>query len=220
MFDSGVMLKSLVEETRNEADIYMDIPDEYFVRWINAVEQLLYTEIIKQELMCEATISDIMGESGEISRFGKKAVEVVRPRDIISSTDIYRIFRGDGLELMKVNPVGIFTFSRPAWCVGDGDKLLIKGCSKLDTLAFFFFERPKPPAESMESMESMESTVKVPAEHLEFVKAKLRAEMYSLANDDVLSAKWFNVYNAGLSDFISWIGGRDPLAKASGGSAL
>ena len=60
MFDSGVLVKDLVEELKNtEIDIALDIPNATYVSWLNSVQQLLYTEVIKEQnkIVLDATIT-------------------------------------------------------------------------------------------------------------------------------------------------------------------
>ena len=49
MFDSGITAETLITEIQNEADIAPDIPIENYVQWLNSVEQLLYSEVIKEQ---------------------------------------------------------------------------------------------------------------------------------------------------------------------------
>ena len=50
MFDSGISVKNLVDELKTtEVDIALDIPDVTYASWINSLQQLLYTEVIKEQ---------------------------------------------------------------------------------------------------------------------------------------------------------------------------
>ena len=49
MFDSGTTAKELIEAIQNEADIAPDIPEDSYIQWLNSVEQLLYSEVIKEQ---------------------------------------------------------------------------------------------------------------------------------------------------------------------------
>jgi hypothetical protein len=55
-----------------------------------------------------------------------------------------------------------------------------------------------------------DETVKVPAEFIELVSAKLRGEAYKLANEDSLAAKWLNDYNVLLETFKAWVADKQP----------
>ena len=49
MFDSGIKASALIEQIENEADIAIPIAKESYVSWLNALEQLLYTELIQEQ---------------------------------------------------------------------------------------------------------------------------------------------------------------------------
>lgn len=49
MFDSGISAFDLIEEIKEEADIAIPISDNTYATWLNALEQLLYSEIIKEQ---------------------------------------------------------------------------------------------------------------------------------------------------------------------------
>ena len=50
MFDSGISVKNLIDELKNtEVDIALDIPNKTYVEWLNSLQQLLYTEVIKEQ---------------------------------------------------------------------------------------------------------------------------------------------------------------------------
>ena len=49
MFDSGILASDLIDEIKEEADIAISIPDATYVSWLNALEQLLYTEVIREQ---------------------------------------------------------------------------------------------------------------------------------------------------------------------------
>ena len=52
MFDSGIRVSDLIAQIKEEADIAIPITDESFVQWLNALEQLLYTEVIQEQKRC------------------------------------------------------------------------------------------------------------------------------------------------------------------------
>ena len=49
MFDSGITAADLIAEIESEADIAPDIEKSSYIQWLNSVEQLLYSEIIKEQ---------------------------------------------------------------------------------------------------------------------------------------------------------------------------
>ena len=49
MFDSGIKASELIAQIKDEADIAIPISDESYISWLNALEQLLYSEIIQEQ---------------------------------------------------------------------------------------------------------------------------------------------------------------------------
>ena len=49
MFDSGIKVTDLISQIRDEAEIAYEVTEASFVQWLNSVEQLLYSEIIKEQ---------------------------------------------------------------------------------------------------------------------------------------------------------------------------
>ena len=50
MFDSGISVKDLIEELKTtEVDIALEIPNATYVSWLNSLQQLIYSEIIKEQ---------------------------------------------------------------------------------------------------------------------------------------------------------------------------
>ena len=48
MYDSGIAARTLISNVSSEADITIPIDSESWYRWINAVEQFVYTEILNE----------------------------------------------------------------------------------------------------------------------------------------------------------------------------
>ena len=58
--------------------------------------------------------------------------------------------------------------------------------------------------------EFVEGEVMVPIEFIELVKAKLKASLYRIANEDELCAKWTALYNVKLEEFKIWVEQKRP----------
>lgn len=56
MFDSGISAKTFITQIKEEADIAPQISDERYIVWLNALEQLLYSEIIKEQRQIAADV--------------------------------------------------------------------------------------------------------------------------------------------------------------------
>jgi len=195
MFDSGISVKNLIEELNAEVDIALDIPDVNYAEWLNSLQQLLYSEVIKEQkrVVLKATnlqnpisMSVITAETGENTPIFE---------------DIYAMY-ADKLQLKKSTLASgaIFpnTFYKENNNIGYNTK---KAPTEL-TIVYLV----KPALVTTTSHGNVnDANVMVPVEFIDLVKAKLRGEAYKLANEDNLAAKWLNDYNVLLETFRAWI---------------
>ena len=65
MYLSNVTAKDFIAEIKEELDIAPAVPDALFVRWLTALEQLLYTEIVREERWVRGTVEEGDGGGGE-----------------------------------------------------------------------------------------------------------------------------------------------------------
>ena len=208
MFDSGVKVSKLIESLKNEVDIALDIPDETYLEWLNALQRLLYTEIIREQAVCEIpsgeitpdiiVLSDLSGLFGDTVRF----------------EDIYAVYKGS-VQLIKTTLTSGAVFSNCFYKTESGNmgyktdsvgNMRIIYCIKPEII-----EMTTATVEN-EAIAVIPSNVNVmlPYEFLDLVKAKLRGEAYKLANEDTLAAKWLNDYNILLETFKAWIDTKAP----------
>ncbi len=198
MFDSGKSVGNLVLELIDEVDIALDIPKATYVEWFNSLQQLLYTEIIKEQR--KITLKSPLQNPISLSLIQKQENENT-PR----FEDIHAVY-ADDIQLIKstVASGAIFpdTFYKENNNIGYRTK-------KVPTeLSIVYIVKPA----LVECLDSYidSSNVMLPIEFIDLVKAKLRGEAYKLANEDVLSAKWLNDYNMLLETFKAWIAEKSP----------
>lgn len=191
MFDSGISVKSLIEELKNtEVDIALEIPDKTYAEWLNSLQQLLYTEVIKEQ-------KKVIINPAPVSPFSISLLNAENAR----FEDIHAIY-ADGIQLIKSTVASgvIFpdTFYKDNNDIGYNTK---KAPTEL-TIVYIV----KPALITTTSHGNVNDTnVMVPVEFIDLVKAKLRGEAYKLANEDNLAAKWLNDYNTLLETFKAWI---------------
>ena len=94
MFDSGISVQSLVDELKTEVDIALEIPDATYVSWLNSLQQLLYTEIIKEQK--KITIKPPSGGVIDIH-----AIDIGEGENRPRFEDIHAIYTGDGTQLIE-----------------------------------------------------------------------------------------------------------------------
>lgn len=185
MFDSGKSVAELIDELKDEVDIALEIPDSSYIGWLNSLEQLCYSEIIKEQR--EITVSN---PTSPISLSGLSVSDAESP---IRFEDIYAVY-ADEVQLMKTTLASGQIF--PDTFYKENDNLGFNSPYMTKELKIIYFARPK--------IKTDESNVMFPVEFVDMVKAKLRGEAYKLANEDALAGKWLNDYNVALENFKAW----------------
>lgn len=198
MFDSGISVKSFIQDIKSEADIAPDITDTKYISWINALEQVLYSDIIREQRKVDIEVSNSEGEYINKVPITKCANEAdVRFEDIIS------VFKGE-TQLIKTSLLsgGIFNDS---W-FNNGGVLWVKTTFKNEDKKITVFYHVRP----AEKSSANEEVINLPAEFMDLMYSYVRAEAYKYANEDALSAKWQAEYNARLEIFKAWVDARRP----------
>ena len=191
MFDSGKSVSDLITELKDEVDIALEIPDSSYIGWINAIEQLCYSEIIKEQR--ELTVSNAE------SPISLKELTVSAEESPIRFEDIYAVY-ADEVQLMKTTLASGQIF--PDTFYKENDNLGFNSPYMTKELKIIYFARPK--IKTIDDEGNVEGNVMFPVEFVDMVKAKLRGEAYKLANEDALAGKWLNDYNVALENFKAW----------------
>lgn len=200
MFDSGISVKNIIDELIAEVDIALNIPNATYVQWLNSLQQLLYTEIIKEQK--KITVSEWENNLVDLSSING---EIKEKRPIFE--DIYTVYTNDGTQLIKTTVHSGIIFKNTFFRVTD-----MLGFNTQETpeyLTIVYFVRPAL-VKVDDNDEINDVNVMVPVEFIDLVKAKLRGEAYKLANEDDLAAKWLDDYNILLETFKAWIAGKSP----------
>lgn len=211
MFYSGITVRELINSIKDEADIAPVVNDDNYIHWINALEQMLYSEIIKEQnesvIVAELgtiKISDIEqnGTDEAPIRFEDIHAMYAHSDDTIDSKNVQlkksTPATGDYLPNCYFKLENNICFSQ-----GFYDKELYPNGR---AVRIIYFSRPK-----LKTKNTMEiDEIMLPAEFVELMKAKIRGEAYKLANEDALAAKWLNDYNVLLENFKIWISSKSP----------
>lgn len=196
MFDSGIKASELIEQIKDEADIAVPIPDSSYILWLNAIEQLLYTELIREQ--GKTAVSGLV-----VSTVGIGTLTVQKGEAPIRYEDIYAVY-ADKKQLIE-STVASGTIFKDTY-YKTGNDVGINLSQKANTITFIYIVKP-----ALKTASNISSTnVLVPLEFIDLVKAKLRAEAYKIANEDNLAAKWINDYNVLLETFKLWLSGKQP----------
>lgn len=191
MFDSGITVEKLIDGLKSEVDIALEIPDQTYIDWLNSLQQLLYTEIIKEQkkttlhgaILNPISLSLIMTESNENT-----------PR----FEDIHAIY-ADHIQLKKSTLTSGVIFKNTFY----KDHNDIGYCTEEIPRRVKIIHIVKPALVTTENYSNM--NVMIPIEFIDLAKSKLRGEAYKLANEDAIAAKWLNDYNILLETFKAWI---------------
>lgn len=200
MYDSEVTTADFIGGIKDEIDIASVIPDSAFVRWLNTVEQTVYTELIREMRLVHMPVDGTDG--GGTPSF---SLSDIVPRDgegPVIFDDIIKIYVDD-IELDRVSLIGGTVFDNLGMYYTDGGRVMVKTLEPAAEVSVIYVVRPVKKA--IVNGELPGETVKLPAEWLEIAASRLRGEAYKLANDDNLSAKWLNDYNLYLEQFKIWL---------------
>ncbi len=186
MFDSGKKVSELITEIQAETDIAIEIPESTYIDWLNALEQLCYTEIIKEQREIEI--------KNPISPISISTLTVSADEAPIRFEDIYTIY-ADFVQLAKTTLTSGYVF--PNTFFKKNNDIGFSVDALVRDMKIIYFAKPKVKT-------SVDNNVMLPIEFIDMVKAKLRGEAYKLANEDALASKWLNDYNVMIENFKTW----------------
>lgn len=195
MFDSGIKASDLIDEVKNEADIALPIPDKSYITILNTLEQLLYTEVIKEQGEIK-----LEGINGNIIGIDELNTPKVLPSDenTVRFEDIYAVY-ADSIQLIESTVASGVLF--PNTYYKTGNNIGINLNKEPDTVKIIYLVKPKLKTPDNYTA----SNVMLPIEFIELAKAKLRGEAYKLVNEGELAAVWLNDYNVLLETFKAWV---------------
>ena len=196
MFDSGIKAADLIEEIKDEADIAIPIPDINYITWLNALEQLLYTELIQEQGKIE--IDNISDSAIQIN-----TLTVPNGENAVRFEDIHAVY-ADETQLIKSTAASGVIFKDTYYKYGNDIGINLRENPSKLTIVYFV----KPELKTKTNISA--KNVMLPLEFIELAKSKLRGEAYKLANEDGIAAKWINDYNVLLETFKAWLTDKRP----------
>lgn len=196
MFDSGIKASALIEQIENEADIAIPIAKESYVSWLNALEQLLYTELIQEQGKIE-----LDGVNGSV--IGIDTLNVPNGENAVRFEDIHAIY-ADQTQLIESTVASGVIFPDTYYKIGNDIGVNLKKEPEKVKIIYFV----KPELKTTDNIST--KNVMIPVEFIDLAKAKLRGEAYKVANEGELAAMWINDYNVLLETFKAWLSGKQP----------
>ena len=181
LYSSTVTGTELITSVKAELPIVPLPPDAAFVRWLSSFEQLVWSEVIRQERRAETKVAN-----GIIALDGIPVPEYL-----------------DGVQAQHGNAEQGYLFS-PECAVYREDgarQLAVDGTENGISATLIYTVRPMRRAGTVADQTAV---IALPEEYIELAASRLRGEAYRAANEDELAAKWLADYNARLEAFTAW----------------
>ena len=192
MFTCNQTLGALIDGVMADMGLYVEIPRETYREVVNEAIGRLYTEVV-----CERGEVPFTPYNGSISI---ESIAVPADTAPLREEDILLI-RKSAQFIHRLSPhrfLLITSNDGNFYTVEDG-VLRFTPTWNGHSLHLIYRRRPRPFTETDEGR-----TIPLPEEYLSLLRAKLRGEIYKLANEDVLSAKWLGEYNSILPAFAAY----------------
>lgn len=194
MFDSGISAKALIAELQSEVDVALPITNSTYVTWLNSLQRLLYSAIIKEQ-------NDLIITEPQEDVIQLASLDVSDNEAPIRFEDIYAVY-ADTTQLIKTSITSGYVF--PDCFYKKGENLAIKMQKTPNFIKLIYHIKPKL-IKVNENDEIQDGNVMIPIEFIELVKSKLRGEAYSLENEYGPASNWLNNYNILLENFKQWL---------------
>ena len=200
MFHSGIKAAALIEDIKNEVDVALPIENRLYVQWINATEQMLYTEIIKEQhdIFVPFPDDDVIDLSQLVVEYNQGSIKF---------DDIYAVYCDDK-QLIHTTLTSGKIFNDTYYKNNDNLCLNVENESDSSIRIVYFI---RPLLKSVDKNGNVQdSEIMLPIEFIELIKAKLRGEAYRIMNENTYAANWLAEYNMLLENFKAWIEYRKP----------
>ena len=194
LYSSTVTGTELITSVKAELPIVPLPPDAAFVRWLSSFEQLVWSEVIRQERRAETKVAN-----GIIALDG---IPVPEDEDGVQASDVCAVYL-DGVQAQPGNAEQGYLFS-PECAVYREDgarQLAVDGTENGISATLIYTVRPMRRAGTVADQTAV---IALPEEYIELAASRLRGEAYRAANEDELAAKWLADYNARLEAFTAW----------------
>ena len=201
MYDSGITAKDFLDALDDEADISVEIPRSGPLRWLSAVEQFVYTEILREYV--SATV-DLTSVPVDVIRLD--GLPVPEGAAVPVYDDVIRIYGEEGQELRKSGVIAGYEFPDFDLYYPDYNGGVVLH-TRMEQSKVTIIYRLRPALKNADNEETLH--VALPAEYLDMAGAKIRGEAYKIANEDGLAAKWLADYNTQVENFKIWASSRN-----------
>lgn len=205
MFDSGISAKDLIAQLKSEVDAAEEIPNATYITFLNALEQMLYADFIKEQNTVKVSLSpavNVFPATVDLS-----GLEIPGTEDNVTFEDIYAVYVNHNLQLIKTSPANGIVFPNSYYKTGGNLSYSSKNPVREIRIVYIV----KPAVKTVDENDVIQDgNVMIPLEFIELVKSKLRYEAYMLVNEYTAAANWVNVFNSLLTTFSEWLSNREP----------
>lgn len=171
-------------------------PRFVYVDCMNTVEQLLYSEVIREQANICVAGRNLSNEAIDLS-----SLPVGENEAPICYEDIHCVF-SDEIQLIETNLTSNSIFLH-SYCKESG-KLRINVKEKPQELKITYFVRPAIRAIG-ENNVITGGNIHLPVFFMDLIRAKVRGEIYMLAGEYAHAANWLGIYNAQLENFKAYV---------------
>jgi len=192
MYESSMRVSELIDLARASADIAPEIDDDYYLLWLNSLESLIYTGILRQSVIRECTVYDGVIDLALLQPEAGEAM----PR----GCDVRSVYLG-ARELVRVGADVFLAHPEKSCFYTLGDKVHLNcpyGVGSRARVAVTV--RPERKGE-----DGMSAYVALPDEFLPMALDYLVGCAYALICEDNQAANRFASYNAALDAFTEWV---------------
>lgn len=238
MYDSGISVTEFVAGIRKETDIALPVPNSVYADSINMLQSMLYSEIIKEQGLLSYT-NGIPGSQTEdsvcilhpvpndnnpaLQLYDLEVKQAAEGEDVIRFEDIVLVYV-NGVELIRTSPASARIFGNSySKSFSYGNLLMIsidkrtaeaqpapsEHASNDNKYLNVIYHR-RPEVVRVAGSTFSEGNIRLPREFIDLAKCKVRGDVYMVANEDALAAKWNNEYNAMLESFKMWVAAHEP----------
>lgn len=193
MFESKTYTyKKVFAMVKTEVESYEKIPDDILILACNTELQYLYAQVIKKQMSVLVNLNLKCGVPKEIETD-------------VKMEDIVRInANGENFAATTMKNAG--SYKNTFYESGEGKIFVLTDEDYDGEAEICYLYRP----EEIESVND-ERNVELPTEYVPMLLGALRTEAYKYINEDALSAKWANDYNAYREGFDNWVASTRPI---------
>ena len=190
MFESKAFTyEKIFKMIRAEVESYKNVSDDILLLACNVELQQLYSQVVKKQVMATGYISD--AEAG-------KARAVTLDAKIPFEDIVLVRCNGETFMHTSVKDAGAY---KNTYHEGEDGVINVVMSKDFDGQVEIYYNYRPAEVDSVTS----NANVELPTEYMPMFMAAIRTEAYKQVNEDALSAKWANDYNAYRESFDAWV---------------